>query len=65
MAQGTAPKGQTRVSGNRQIVIPKRAFEAAELRRGDRLKAVATGSGEVLFRRIARELLPGQSPAGD
>jgi len=36
-------------------VIPKRAFEAAELARGDRLKAYATGPGEVLFRRVARE----------
>jgi PD-(D/E)XK endonuclease len=53
--RGTAPHGQTRVSGNRQIVIPKRAFEAAGLALGDRLKAVAAGSGEVLFRRVARE----------
>jgi len=36
-------------------VIPKRAYEAAGLTLGDRLKAVATGSGEVLFRRVACE----------
>jgi bifunctional DNA-binding transcriptional regulator/antitoxin component of YhaV-PrlF toxin-antitoxin module len=42
------------VSGNRQIVIPKRAFEAAGLARGDRLKASAAGPGEVVFRRVAR-----------
>ena len=51
---GTTPAGQTRVSGNRQIVIPKRAFEAAQLARGDRLKAYAAGPGEVLFRRISQ-----------
>jgi bifunctional DNA-binding transcriptional regulator/antitoxin component of YhaV-PrlF toxin-antitoxin module len=50
-----SPRGQTRVSGNRQIVIPKRACEAAELRLGDRLKAFAEGPGVVVFRRIARE----------
>jgi PD-(D/E)XK endonuclease len=53
--RGTAPHGQTRVSGNRQIVIPKRAFEAAGLERGDRLKAFPTGAGEVRFVRVARE----------
>jgi hypothetical protein len=52
---GTAPHGQTRVSGNRQIVIPKRAFEAAGLERGDRLKAFPVGAGEVRFVRVARE----------
>ena len=46
------PGGQTRVSGNRQIVLPKRAFEAAGLRRGDRLKAFAVGPGEVTFRLV-------------
>ena len=53
--RGTAPRGQTRVSGNRQIVIPKRAFETAELARGDRLKAYANGPGEIVFRRLTRE----------
>jgi hypothetical protein len=53
--RGTAPHGQTRVSGNRQIVIPKRAFEAAGLERGDRLKAFPAGAGEVRFVRVARE----------
>ncbi len=53
--RGTAPRGQTRISGHRQIVIPKRAFDSAELARGDRLKAFANGPGEVVFRRIARE----------
>jgi PD-(D/E)XK endonuclease len=53
--RGQSPRGQTRVSGNRQIVIPKRAFEAAGLARGDRLKAFSTGPGEVMFRRVARE----------
>jgi hypothetical protein len=58
VARGSAPHGQTRVSGNRQIVIPKRAFDAAGLNCGDRLKATAAGAGEVLFRRVAREALP-------
>jgi PD-(D/E)XK endonuclease len=53
--RGTAPHGQTRVSGTRQIVIPKRAFEAAGLERGDRLKAFPAGAGEVRFVRVARE----------
>ena len=53
--RGSAPRGQTRVSGNRQIVIPKRAFDAAGLARGDRLKAFVAGPGEVIFRRVARE----------
>jgi bifunctional DNA-binding transcriptional regulator/antitoxin component of YhaV-PrlF toxin-antitoxin module len=53
--RGTAPHGQTRVSGNRQIVIPKRAFQAAGLERGDRLKAFPAGTGEVRFVRVARE----------
>lgn len=53
--RGTAPHGQTRVSGNRQIVIPKRAFEAAGFERGDRLKAFPAGTGEVRFVRVARE----------
>jgi Holliday junction resolvase-like predicted endonuclease len=51
---GRTPTGQTRVSGNRQIVIPKRAFEAAGLQRGDRLKAHVTGPGEVFFRSVGR-----------
>ena len=55
LPRGTRTEGQTRVSGNRQIVIPKRAFENAGLRLGDRLKAVAVGEGQVRFRRIARE----------
>jgi bifunctional DNA-binding transcriptional regulator/antitoxin component of YhaV-PrlF toxin-antitoxin module len=52
---GSTPQGQTRVSGNRQIVIPKRVFEAAGLAQGDRLKAFPVGPGEVVFRRIARQ----------
>jgi PD-(D/E)XK endonuclease len=55
VVRGSRPRGQTRVSGHRQIAIPKRAFEAAELARGDRLKAFALGPGEIVFRRIARE----------
>jgi hypothetical protein len=51
----TRTEGQTRVSGNRQIVIPKRAYESAGLSLGDRLKAEATGDGQVSFRRIAHD----------
>ena len=64
VAGNRSPRGQTRVSANRQIVIPKRAFEAAELALGDRLKAFATGSGEVTFRRIARERNDNGPPSG-
>jgi hypothetical protein len=45
------PAGQTRVSANRQIVIPKAAFAAAGLAPGDRLKATPIPDG-VLFRRV-------------
>jgi PD-(D/E)XK endonuclease len=58
------PHGQTRVSGNRQIVIPKVAFDEAGLGRGDRLRAFATGRGEVVFRRIAREQNDDGPPGG-
>jgi hypothetical protein len=58
------PTGQTRVSGNRQIVIPKRAFEEAELQRGDRLKAVARRPGEVTFQRIGPRYDEGPRPSG-
>ena len=60
----TRTEGQTRVSGNRQIVIPKRAYESARLCLGDRLKAVATGEGQVSFRRIAREIGNENGPPG-
>ena len=61
--RGTAPHGQTRVSGNRQIVIPKRAFDGAGLARGDRLKAFALGPGQIVFNRVAREReMPAPSP---
>jgi hypothetical protein len=61
--RGTAPHGQTRVSGNRQIVIPKRAFDGAGLARGDRLKAFALGPGQIVFNRVAREReTPAPSP---
>jgi PD-(D/E)XK endonuclease len=62
--QGVAPRGQTRVSGNRQIVIPKRAFDEAGLERGDRLKAFAGGPGEIVFRRVAREQKADGPPGG-
>ena len=60
----TRTEGQTRVSGNRQIVIPKRAYENAGLNLGDRLKAVAVGEGQVSFRRIAREAKNENGPPG-
>ena len=60
----TRTEGQTKVSGNRQIVIPKRAFENAKLNRGDRLKAVAVGDGQVKFTRIAREAQNENGPPG-
>ena len=60
----TRTEGQTRVSGNRQIVIPKRAFENAGLCLGDRLKAVALGDGQVSFQRIAREAGNENGPPG-
>lgn len=55
VSRGTWTRGQTRVSGNRQIAIPKRAFEAAGLTRGDRLKAFVSSPGEVTFKRVAHE----------
>ncbi|MDQ3758424.1 MAG: hypothetical protein M3331_00555 [Actinomycetota bacterium] len=45
-------------------MIPKRAFENAGLRLGDRLKAVAEGSGEVRFYRVAREAEKEIGPPG-
>jgi bifunctional DNA-binding transcriptional regulator/antitoxin component of YhaV-PrlF toxin-antitoxin module len=51
---GRTPQGQTRVSGNRQIVVPKAAFDSASLSRGDRLKAYAIGPGDPLQARWPR-----------
>ena len=59
---GRTPQGQTRVSGNRQIVVPKAAFDSASLSRGDRLKAYAIGPGEILFRRVGRERIDDGPP---
>ena len=64
LARRTRTEGQTRVSGSRQIVIPKRAFDNAGLRRGDRLKAVSEGKGRVRFERIAHEPPHENGPPG-
>jgi hypothetical protein len=44
--------GRTRASANRQITIPKRAFEAASLSVGDRLRVDALGSGRLSVVRV-------------
>jgi bifunctional DNA-binding transcriptional regulator/antitoxin component of YhaV-PrlF toxin-antitoxin module len=57
-------EGQTRVSGNRQIVIPKRAFENAALDIGDRLNATSVARGQVTFCRIDSEAQNENGPPG-
>lgn len=47
MPQTAQAAGSTRVSANRQITIPKRVFEAADLRVGDRLRVEARESGRI------------------
>lgn len=49
----TAPQlGQTRVWGRRRVTIPFQAFEAAELRLGDRLRARVDAPGWLILERI-------------
>jgi bifunctional DNA-binding transcriptional regulator/antitoxin component of YhaV-PrlF toxin-antitoxin module len=42
-------RGGTTISSKHQVTIPKPAMEAAGLRTGDRLRAVAKGRGRVLL----------------
>jgi PD-(D/E)XK endonuclease len=51
---GTGVAAQTRVSANHQITIPMRAFEAAELEVGDRLRVIVEGRGRAVLERIDR-----------
>ena len=54
-------RGATTVSSKHQVTIPKSAMDAAGLRTGDRLRAVAKGRGRVL---LVREDDPIERHAG-
>jgi bifunctional DNA-binding transcriptional regulator/antitoxin component of YhaV-PrlF toxin-antitoxin module len=47
-----AQLGQTRVWGRRRVTIPLRAFEAAGLHLGDRLRARVDAPGRLVLERI-------------
>lgn len=45
-------RGQTRISRNHQVTIPKKPFGTAALRVGDQLKVEAMGPGQIALTRI-------------
>lgn len=51
---GPPPLGisQTRISANRQVTVPRRSFETADLAVGDRMRVIPDGEGRVVLERI-------------
>jgi bifunctional DNA-binding transcriptional regulator/antitoxin component of YhaV-PrlF toxin-antitoxin module/Holliday junction resolvase-like predicted endonuclease len=50
--------GRTRISANRQVTVPKAAFEAARLRVGDLMRAEARADGAVVMTPIRTVAVP-------